>query len=278
MNSLHAVLRALTQAMFAPLAGLPSWVALVVWSAAFGIVAAIAFRYTSNQAALRRAGDRMRVHLLALRLFRDELGVTLRSIAGLFGAVLLRLLHSLPPLAAMLVPFGLLVAQFAMWYEFAPLRPGASVLVELSVSPGAWAQYGGLELRPPAQVQVEAVHRDPARAQVCWRLAAVEASPQPLLLEFTLAGEPVAAKQIVIADDRRLRFVSPVRAGPGFWDRLLYPGEPAFASDSPIQRIQVHYATQSTPIFGWDIHWIVTFLVASIIAALLVKPIVKVQF
>ncbi|RMF78994.1 MAG: hypothetical protein D6744_09540 [Planctomycetota bacterium] len=74
-----------------------------------------------------------------------------------------------------------------------------------------------------------------------------------------------------------------MRPGSGTWqafgEQLLYPAEPAFAADSPIQRIEIcGVQPLSTPLFGWDINWVITFLIASIVAALIAKPWIGVQF
>ena len=41
----------------------------------------------------------------------------------------------------LIVPFVLLLAQLAMWYEFKPLVPGKAALVEVALTPEAWADF-----------------------------------------------------------------------------------------------------------------------------------------
>ena len=68
------------------------------------------------------------------------------------------------------------------------------------------------------------------------------------------------------------------RPGPGWVDRLAHPGEPAFASDDPVRGMVIHHARRSTPLFGLDIPWWLTFVLVSILTALLLRPVVKVTF
>ena len=149
MNALNAVLAKLTGLVLAPFAALPAQVALIVISVVAGILAAIAFRYTSNQTALKRVADQVRASLLAMRLFKDDLRSVFRAQLALFKASGLRLVHSLPPLVVLIIPFVLLLAQLAMWYEFRPLTPGEQALVEVEIDPRVWSEYEGLLLVPP---------------------------------------------------------------------------------------------------------------------------------
>ncbi len=279
MNTLNAVLVVLGQAMFAPLAGLPAWLPLVLWSLILGMLAALCFRYTSPQAWLRRVSDRTRAHLLSMKLFKDELGVTFRAICGLLYAAGQRLAFSLPTMAVLLIPFALLIAQVAMWYEFRPLKPGEFTLVEMRVRPDDWPKLEGVELHAPQGLAVETRVRDAARQRITWRVRAEAAAAQPYTLTWEVPGLGTVAKQLVVdGDGRRLRFVSPTRAGASFWDRLLYPGEPAFDATSAVQQITVQYGSRSTPLFGLNVHWLITFLVVSILGAFALKPFVRVQF
>lgn len=278
MNSLHGFLNGVTAAVMRPLAALPPWVGLVVASLVFGVIAAVAFRYTSPQASLRRVADQIRANLLSMRLFKDDMWITLKAQGALFRAAGLRLLFSLPPLAVMLVPFVLLAAQLAMYYEFRPLAPGEPARVEMQVLPERWGEVSAAELTAPDGIKVEAVVRDPVAHTITWRFRAERAvGPQRLVWQIG-PGAAVDKAVVVRGDAGRVEFVSPVRAGASFWERLLYPGEPAFDRDSPVQRISVAYASRSTPIFGLNIHWIITLVVVSILGAFLVKPLMKVQF
>ena len=53
-----------------------------------------------------------------------------------------------------------------------------------------------------------------------------------------------------VADTTPLCAVSTQRPGTSIWDRLLYPGERAFDSDSPVEAIVLDYPPRSTPAWG----------------------------
>jgi hypothetical protein len=302
MNAVNGVMRAFMGAIMTALAPLPPWLALLLISAVAGVLAALAFRFTSNQKALRRVADQVRANLLALRLYKDDTLVTFKAIGGLFKASVLRLFHSLLPMLVLIVPFVLILAQMAMYYEFRPFKPGETIQVEARVNPAAWDVVRDLPPQLPDGVSLEAHVRDEATRTLYLRLRA-EKPTGPATIVWRLPDGRTVEKQIVVAAPEqldRLWFTSPLRPYTSFWDRVLYPGEPGLAPAAPIWRIELNSPSRSTPILGaadwslaqvpvldwivsllglmFDTHWIVTFFVASIIAALIAKPYLKVQF
>lgn len=279
MDAINAVTRTFTHLLMAPFLATPWWLGLVVWALVFGALAAMAFRFTSNQSALKRVSNEITASLLAMRLFNEDMLVAFKSQGRLLRASGLRLWHSLPPLIVLIVPFMLLLAQLAMYYQFEPARPAAAAappnalrLVELSVRPDAWEQCADLELSAPDGVQVDARVRDAAKGVITWRLRPLrESGPAPFKLAWKLPGGGVLEKDFVVRQDRdALLYVSPKRPG-SFGDALLYPGEAGFPKDSPVRAVSIDYPWRSGA-------WVVIFLVVSIIGAFAMKPFMKVQF
>ena len=85
-------------------------------------------------------------------------------------------------------------------------------------------------------------------------------------------------KEVAVAQESALVCVSTRRPGSTTWDRLLHPAEPGFSSGDPVQGIEVQHAARHSPIFGLDVPWWATFLIASIVAALVVRRFFGVQF
>ncbi|MBU0639430.1 MAG: hypothetical protein KKB50_11245 [Planctomycetes bacterium] len=276
MNVLNSVLTPLAGLLLAPFAWAPL-LALVFWSAVLGVLMALGFRHTSNQAALKVNVDRIRAYMLAMKLFKDDLAVTLRCQGALFKHIGLRLAHSLPPMLVMLVPLVLILTQLALRYEKRPLQVGEEAVVTLQLSPAAWAEHNGVALEVPAGMVVTAGRvRDAQDQTVSWRVRPDVTGA--LSLRWHL-GDQVAEKELAVAEDaQRLTRVAARRPGPGFWDRLLYPGEAGFAVNSPVQSIEVRYPQRSTRVFGFDVPWWATFFILSMVCALLARPFLKVQF
>ena len=129
----------------------------------------------------------------------------------------------------------------------------------------------------PAGVTVETPPlRDQGNHTVYWRLRLETPTSEPL--RWQVGSESIEKTFIGAEDPGRLCTVSARRPGRGFWDRLLQPGEPGFDADSAVQGIAVRYPRRSTPVFGLDIPWWVTFIVVSMVAALCARPFLRVQF
>ena len=53
-------------------------------SIVIGLLMVVVFGYTSDQKAIHVAKDHLKAHLLALRLFQDQIGVVIRSYGRIF--------------------------------------------------------------------------------------------------------------------------------------------------------------------------------------------------
>ncbi|MCK4874016.1 MAG: hypothetical protein KAS72_14940 [Phycisphaerales bacterium] len=277
MNTINALLTKVGELILAPATDWPPIITLVVCSIVAGVVMTIVFRFTSNQKALRSITNRTRAELLSLKLFRDDLGVALRAQGRLLRLIGLRLAYSLVPMAVMVIPFVIVLTQLALRYEHRPLRAGESAVVELHLSPADWEKGRDTVLDVPTGVTIEIPPlRDGAAHAVYWRIRVDTDQVEPL--GWRVGDTSVEKRLTVVGSENQLLTVNPRRAGPGLWDRIAHPGEPAFASDSPVQAVVVRYPDRVTPIFGLRIAWWVTFLVVSMLTALVVRPFLKVQF
>lgn len=276
MNAINTILTQLAGFFLSPFASRPL-LGLLFWSVVAGVLMTFAFGKTSSQQSLKRAADQTRSELLAIKLFKDDLGVVFRSQIGIFKATGLRLFHSLPPMLVLIIPFVLILSQLGLRYENRPFLPGEIVLVELSLSESSWNQYRNVKIKVPAHIVVETeAMRDEYNHAVYWRLRSKESGHGTLT--WTIGGEDVK-KQIIVADDpNQLVLINARRPGTNLLDRLLYAGEPAFGKDSSVRSIGLDCQKRSTQILGLNFPWWGTFFVVSMVSALLVRRLLGVQF
>jgi hypothetical protein len=289
MNTINRILTAVFDACFSIMEGWPGWLSLTFWSCVTGVVALYIYKYTSNQKAIGRVRDDIKANLLAVKLFKEELGVTLRAQSRILWAACRLLWYSLVPLAVMIIPMSLLIIQMSLRYEWRPLQPGETILLRAELGDGKTATdvdanlklAGGTNITDAFEVQAQhAIYDDfndrPKRNEVIWRLKANV--PGRHVVTVSIGGDE-ASKEIHVSKNRYAR-ISPVRAGADFLEQAIYPVEMAAASGDTIQRIEldlVNLPKNKTPFFGLNIHWVISFLIISIIAALIVKPILKVR-
>lgn len=273
--------------LVSPIAGLfryHPWGALLFWSLITGAVITIVFRFTSNQQAIGRAADRSWAQLLAINLFKDEVGVVLKSLLRLFKYSFLRVAHSLPSFLIVLVPLGLLLIQLATWFEARPLVFSEETVVEVHVARDAWNAAESAELVLPTGWVIKAgPMRDLGNRSVLWRIATPAPGPD--------AGETGMDRIAVRLGNREVeRTVAQAdspstllktdfrRAGNSLVDLLLHPGEPGLREADGVTAFDIHYPQREMTLGGWEIPWWLTFFVVSLLAAFAIKPFVGVRF
>ncbi|NOX59400.1 MAG: hypothetical protein GXP29_11165 [Planctomycetes bacterium] len=133
----------------------------------------------------------------------------------------------------------------------------------------------GLELEAQQAIFDDFEDR-PKRNEIVWRLKAK--SPGVKRFTVTIDGQQ-ASKEIAVSSNKYAR-VSPVRPGSSFLENVIYPAEAPASNTDVIQRIELDLRGLpkcETPIFGFNIHWVISFFVISMIAALVFKPFLKVR-
>ena len=88
MTTFLTLVNQLFDLIFFPFRSLNPMVGLTVVSFLTGILMVLVFRTTSNQAGIKQVKERIKAHLLAIRLFQDQLDVVLRTHARILGSTL----------------------------------------------------------------------------------------------------------------------------------------------------------------------------------------------
>lgn len=269
MELINAPLRVVFDAVLAPFAGRSPMFTLVPISMLVGVLALLLFKWTSNQQALEAARRRQLAGFFEIRLFNDDL----RNLLGAQGRILRAtgryFLHTLIPLAILLVPFGLIVAQLQFHYGYGGLEVGDTTLlkVQLQESASADGQKPDARLTTPSGVELETpAVWIPSERTLVWRLRAAE--PGEHTLELNVGGESLS-KSLTVSD--RVVRRSPVRPGESLGAQLLYPAESPLPADGPVESIELRYRETEVNLLGLHMHWIIAFLILTVVAALLLR-------
>src|SRR5262249_43974527 len=126
---LNAVSNALGGVVLAPIGLLPGWLSATLVAAGSGLLLLLAFKYTSNQRAIRAVRSDIKAHLLALKLFRESPWVTLRAQGRILWGAVRSLALTVVPLLLLALPVCLLLGQLALWYQVRPLRVGEEAVI-----------------------------------------------------------------------------------------------------------------------------------------------------
>ena len=256
---LNVLANALGRLLLAPVGMLPGWLSATLVAAVTGVLLLIAFKYTSNQRAIKRVKDDINANLLALKLFKESVPVTLRAQGSILRAALRLMLLAIIPMLVMVVPVLLVLGQLSLWYQARPLRVDEDAVVTLKLLPGEAARPEvHLEPTDAAEVLVGPVHV-PSKHEVCWKVKARRPGDHHLVFHV---GDETGDKGLVVGD--RFMQVSSLRPDWSFSDVLMYPAEKPFDRDSAIQSIAIDYQTRSSWTSGadtWVIYWFAVSMV-----------------
>ncbi|MEK6642316.1 MAG: hypothetical protein AABZ08_00275 [Planctomycetota bacterium] len=261
---------------FAVLAPLPPSIQLVIISAVTGVLMLLIWRYTSNQKAIEHVRNQIAANLLAARLFKDSVRVSLRSQRRILWLAMRLLGLAIRPTLIMMVPFVLVMAQIGLRFEMRPAAVGDVIRVTATTYDTRARKRlppKDYSLQLPAGLRADP--NDPCRAEtirtIDWRLTPEQAGTYTLRF---LAGQDVVDMPLIVGET--MPRISKLRGGP-WLDRLLYSAEASIPALSAFESIVIHYPTRSTPIFGFEVHWLIALFVLSIVFALVAKPILKVH-
>src|SRR5690242_6504581 len=112
------------------LLGINSPLAIVlVVSIVVGLLMVLLFGYTSDQKAIHAAKDRLKAHLLAVRLYQDQLPVVIRTYGRILRGTGSYLRLAFMPLLYVIVPITLLMVQLDHYLGMTPLPAAQPFLV-----------------------------------------------------------------------------------------------------------------------------------------------------
>jgi hypothetical protein len=257
-------------AAFGSAANTPLLLVLAV-SIVIGLVMVIVFRYTSDQKAIGRAKDRLKAHLLAVRLFQDQLPVVMRAYGKILRGTGSYLRLAFTPFLIAILPITFLIVQLDRYFGWLPLRPAQTFLVEARLEDPAALNEATLQLPPELSSTAPAVHAAKDR-EIVWRVRAERAGQYDI--GIAAAGHTVS-KQVTVSPG--LARISPVRLSGHFWERMFSSGEAALADGSPVQSITVSYPPRVIHFAWMEWNWIVLFFVVSLIAGFIAKSALGIQ-
>jgi len=272
ISFINAIFTAVSGWIVAPVMRLPGWLSCAVLAGITAVLILVMYKYTSNQKAIRKIRDRVKANLLAMRLYKDSLHVTLAAQWELFKAGVALLVNSLVPLAVMLVPMIMILAQLQSWYGYEPLAPGAEAVVTVQLDSSEALSSVKISSISGAHIVTGPV-RIQSLAQAAWVIQADKAGDGKITLKV---NEEEFEKSLAIGKGQYAQ-ISPLRPGSKITDALLYPVERPFKADSAVQSVTVDYPQRQWKV-GITNSWMVDFFIMSCALALLLKNAMKVSF
>jgi uncharacterized membrane protein (DUF106 family) len=251
---------------------------VILLSIVIGLLMVVLFGYTSDQKAIGVAKDRLKAHLLAVRLYRDQIPVVMGSYGKILRGTGVYLKLAFKPLLYVIIPITLLMVQIDRYLGQTPIAPNSPFLLTVHLSDQRKSSLtadalNSLTLDLPSEITMTApaVHI-PAESEVVWRL--VGSHEGKYGLKIADGGESVE-KAVCIGGD--LPRISTTRLRGQFWVRMFSSAEPALPQNSPIESISINYPDRDIDIAGYGMNWIWLFFILSMIAGFIFKEVLGIQ-
>jgi uncharacterized membrane protein (DUF106 family) len=244
---------------------------VVVLSLVVGLVMVVLFGYTSDQKAIGNAKDQLKAHLLAVRLYRDQIPVVMGSYGKILRGTGRYLKLAFKPLLYVIVPITLLMVQVDRYLGSIPIPTNAPFLLTAHFAGSDELNDVTLDLPPEITMTAPPVHV-PASNEMVWRLAGSKDGKYEV--KIAAAGES-AAKAVCVGSD--LPRISTVRLRGQFWRRMFTSAEPALPENSSIDSIAINYPDRDILVVGYGINWIWLFFILSMAAGFVFKELLGIK-
>ena len=109
---------------------------VIVVSLVVGLLMVVLFGYTSDQKAIGIAKDQLKAHLLAVRLYRDQIPVVMGSYGKILRGTGRYLKLAFKPLLYVIIPITLLMVQIDRYLGATPIPPNAPFLLTVRTTGG----------------------------------------------------------------------------------------------------------------------------------------------
>ncbi len=268
MSIVNSLLTGLFDVLFFPFRSLNPWWGMIFISLLTGLLMLAVFRLTSNQAGIRAAKDKIKAHLLEMRLFKDNLGASLGAQRQILAANWRYLRYSARPMLVMIVPLVLILIQLNFWFGYEPLAAGEPAILKVRLDPGVSPLETEVSLEAPAAIRVETPPlRLAEEHEVDWRIRPQAAGTSRL----TVVASGGRTEKTVTVGGAPLSRLSPVRARGRFPGQLFRPGESPLPPAGPIRSVEVVYPARRLPLLGLRLHWLVAYFALSVILGFVLK-------
>ena len=244
---------------------------VIVVSLVVGLLMVVLFGYTSDQKAIGIAKDQLKAHLLAVRLYRDQIPVVMGSYGKILRGTGRYLKLAFKPLLYVIIPITLLIVQIDRYLGATPIPPNAPFLLTVHTTGGDALNDVTVDL--PAEIGMTAppVHI-PSTNEIVWRL--IGSKEGKYEVKIAAAGQSVAK---VVCVGSGLPRISTVRLRGHFWERMFTSAESALPENSPVESISINYPDRNIEIAGYGMNWIWLFFILSMVAGFIFKELLGIK-
>jgi hypothetical protein len=246
----------------------------LVWlSLLTGLGMAYVFKLTSSQRAIKRTKDRLKARILEMRIYQDDAVLILRGLGGALRNNLLYLGTIFVPFLIIVVPVAIVFTQLDQRYSRSNLVPGSKSLLTVQLKEGFDPDETPVELTlEDGLALVGKPVRDSVSRKVIWKIQVDVGGTY----DVVVYSKGTSYTFPLVAEDA-YRMVGFERKAAGVFEPLIHFALPPIPLDSPFQLVALDYPAARHPLLGWQVHWIVIFLVYSLVSAAALKVLLGIE-
>jgi uncharacterized membrane protein (DUF106 family) len=248
---------------------------VIALSVVIGLLMIVLFGYTSDQKAIAIAKDQLKAHLLAVRLYRDQLHVVMGSYGKVLRGTGRYLKLAFKPLLYVIIPITLMIVWLDRSLGLTAIQTNTPFLLTARVNNADALDNISIDLPPGITASAPPVHVA-SDNEVVWRLVASQNGAYDVTIKTATGAESVNKTVRVTS---QLAQLSPERLRDHFWERMFSSGESALPGNSVVESITVDYPERNIPlgIAGYEMNWIWLFFILSMIAGFIFKELLGIE-
>lgn len=282
MNALNGLLMTVFDAVLTPFELMGEELSLLLLSGIFGVVALVVFKHISSQKGIKNAKDKIKGHMIAIRIYQDDLVVVAKSVAKVLLRNLQYVTLNFGPFIPLAPLFVVVVAQTVVRYGFEPLpvmaveeveglMSGRGTMLSVSFAADRRGDAAALDIDWPEGLRpTTPLVRNATDGVAFQEFVAVAPGEYDVVLKVD-GAEPYT-KRVVAGEP--VRWLQPERVGDAM-TAFLWPAEDMSPSGGPIEHVSFAYPESD---LGWlplsgPLGVMTWFVVASMVFAFaFIKP------
>ena len=271
---INTIIGKIFEVLFLPFQNMSPWFGMIIISLFTGLLMLFIYKVTSNHEGIKNIKNKIKAHLLELRLFKDSLSISLKAQGNILRANFKYIGYAMKPLLVMIIPVLLILIQLDFWFGYDSFDPKQKTILRVQLMENVPIMDTVIEIKEGSGIILET---PPLRImesnEINWRIRAEVIGVHGIII---MVDGQEYTKSISIGQNKLSR-KSPLRTRKNFIREVFNPNESPLPKNSPIKYIEITYPSKKMHFLGLNIHWLIAYFALSLIIGFSLKGFFKVE-
>ncbi len=242
---------------------------LIIVSLLIGVLAAVVYKVAGNQGKIKSSNNRIKAFILEIRLFDHEPLLIIRATAGVFKNLPVYLFYTLKPVIVLIIPVVIILFQLHLYYSYSPFKAGDVSVVTIKIEDGNTLTRSDIKLAAPENVKIVSLPVFSASLnEFSWKIEMLKPGKGELVFKIK---DRNFSKNIYVSDS--MERICPSSEKKSSYKKITYFLFDGLPGDGKVESINVEYPPGEMKMFGANIHWLVVFLIFSLISGVIIMKV-----